>query len=199
MFPVHKIVVPPALRNVPNGEVPARLLVNVKPYGQLFWKAAVAYNNLVEAAKKDGIILGHVGAYRSLDQQVALFKTRYSRKPTGRVPAVTRVWNGDVWHLRKGCAPAATPGKSNHGLAIAVDLCEMVGKRPISLTMVGRRWLLSNAEKYGWCWEVADPGSPNFELWHLVCWDAGKVPVDEPMKPASRPKRLNRRERRGLG
>lgn len=198
MFPVHKIVVPPALRNVPNGEIPARLLVNVKPYGQLFWKAAVAYENLVKAAKADGITLGHVGAYRSLDQQVALFKARYSRKPTGRVPSVTRIWNGDVWHLKKNCAPAASPGKSNHGLALAVDLCEMVGKRPVALSNMARRWLVSNAEKYGWCWEVADPTNPNFELWHLVCWDAAKVPVEEPVKPAARPKRLTRHERRGL-
>lgn len=199
MFPVHKIVLPPALRNVPNGEVPARLLVNVKPYGQLFWKAAVAYNNLVEAAKADGINLGHVGAYRSLDQQVALFKARYSKKPTGRVPSVTRVWNGDVWHLKKNCAPSATPGKSNHGFGISVDLCDMVGKRPVSLSNMTRRWLVSNAEKYGWCWEVADPTNPNFELWHLVCWDAAKVPVEEPLKPATRPKRLTRHEKRGIG
>lgn len=198
MFPVHKIVLPPALRQVGNGEVPARLLTNLKPYGQLFWKAAVAYQRLLDAAAKDGFQFSHVGAYRSLDQQVALFKARYSRKPTGRVPAVTRVWNGDVWHLRKNCAPAASPGRSNHGYAIAVDLCELAGKKPVPLGPNARRWLLSNAEKYGWCWEVADPSNPNFELWHLVCWDAGSLNPDEPVKPASRPKRLNRRERKGL-
>lgn len=198
MFPVHKIILPPKLRDCPNGEVPAHLLVNLKPYGQLFWRAAIAYQNLVEAGAKDGYRFSHVGAYRPLDQQVALFKARYSKKPTGRIPSVTRVWNGEVWHLKKNCAPSATPGKSNHGLGIAIDLCELAGNKPVSLGPNARKWLLTNAEKYGWCWEVADPSNPNFELWHLVAWDCGKIPVDEPVKPASRPKRLNRRERRGL-
>lgn len=197
MFPVHKIIMPLRLREVPNGEVPARLLANLKPYGQLFRPAARSYNELVKAGAEAGFTFSHVGAYRSLSQQVSLFKTRYAKKPTGRVPEVTRVWNGDVWYLRKGMAPAATPGKSNHGFGLAIDLCELAGKKPVPLGPNARKWLLSNAEKYGWCWEVADPSSPNFEVWHLVCWDAGDL--DKGTEPARRVKRLNRAQRKGTG
>ena len=197
MFPVHKIILPPLLRQVPNGEVPARLLTNVKPYGQLFWKAAVAYDRLVQAGAEAGFRFSHVGAYRSYTEQERLFRARYSRKKTGRVPEVTRVWNGDVWYLRKGMAPSATPGKSNHGLGLAVDLCELAGKKPVPLGVNARKWLISNAETYGWCWEVADPSSPNFEAWHLVCWDAASINPDEPVKPARRTRRLNKNELRG--
>jgi D-alanyl-D-alanine carboxypeptidase len=196
MYPVHKIIMPLRLREVPNGELPARLLANLKPYGQLFRPAARAYLDLVEAGARDGFTFSHVGAYRSLTQQVSLFKTRYSRKPTGRVPQVTRVWNGDVWYLKKGMAPAASPGKSNHGYGLAIDICEIVNKKPVSLGPDARKWLLANAERYGWCWEVADPYNPNFELWHLVCWNAGNLPEAE---PATRVKRLNRQQKRGIG
>ena len=198
MFPVHKIVLPPLLRQVPNGEVPARMLTNVKPYGQLFWKAAVAYDRLVQAGNDAGFTFSHVGAYRSLTEQERLFKARYAPKPTGRNPEVTRVYNGKRWWLRKGMAPSASPGKSNHGLGLAVDLCEVAGKKPVPLGVNARKWLISNAETYGWCWEVADPASPNFEVWHLVCWDAGAINPDLPPKSARRTRRLNKNELRGV-
>lgn len=171
-YPVLPIVMPTDLAGVTNGKLPAKLLRNIKaPNGQLHALAATAWNCLQLAAYFDGIELRHVGAYRPLSEQMALFNNRYANKPTGRTPQVTRTYQGATWYLKKGMAAAGTPGTSNHGLGLAVDVADCSGKRLAWL--LGDGFATSKALKFGFTWEVKDSKNPNAEAWHLryVCGD----------------------------
>lgn len=172
LYPVLPIIMPTDLAGVPNGKLPAKLLRNIKaPNGQLHSLAATAWNAMQLAAYFDGIELKHVGAYRPLSEQMALFNNRYSLSPTGRKPQVTRTYLGKTWYLKKGMSPAGVPGTSNHGIGLAIDIASASGKRLAWL--LGDSFATSNALKYGFTWEVADPKNPNFEQWHIryVCGD----------------------------
>jgi LAS superfamily LD-carboxypeptidase LdcB len=172
LYPVLPIIMPSDLAGVPNGKLPAKLLRGIKaPNGQLHSLAATAWNAMQLAAYFDGIELKHVGAYRPLSEQMALFNNRYALSPTGRRPQVTRTYQGKTWYLKKGMAPAGVPGTSNHGIGLAIDISGASGKRLAWL--LGDGFATSNALKYGFTWEVADPKNPNFESWHLryVCGD----------------------------
>ena len=165
-YPVLPIIMPSDLEGQKNGEISAALLRDIKaPNGKLHSLAATAWNALQLAAYFDGIELKHVGAYRPLSQQVALFKTRYEDKPNFRKPQVTRKYDGKVWWLKQGYAPSATPGNSTHGLGLAIDVASASGKRLDWL--LGDGYTTSEALKYGFTWAVADPKNPNFEPWHL--------------------------------
>jgi LAS superfamily LD-carboxypeptidase LdcB len=169
---VLPIIMPSDLAGVPNGKLPAKLLRNIKaPNGQLHSLAATAWNAMQLAAYFDGIELKHVGAYRPLSEQMALFMNRYALSPTGRKPQVTRTYQGKTWYLKKGMAPAGVPSTSNHGIGLAIDIASCSGARLAWL--VGDGFATSNALKYGFTWEVADPKNPNFEQWHIryVCGD----------------------------
>jgi LAS superfamily LD-carboxypeptidase LdcB len=71
-----------------------------------------------------------------------------------------RIYQGKLWYLKKGMAPMAVPGTSNHNWGIAIDIANASGKR--------LDWLLANADKFGFSWELQS------EPWHLryVCGDA---------------------------
>ena len=163
-YPVRPIVMPTDLTHAMNGLLPAKVLRKIGPTsGQLHRNAATAWNCLSMAAFFDKISLDHVGAYRSLSQQTALFKQRYSLTPQGR--NITRKMNGQTYYLRDGFAPSSTPGMSNHGWGLAIDIADCSGDR--------LAWLLAgNAEKFGWSWEVKN--GPQAEAWHIryVCGDA---------------------------
>lgn len=159
MYPVKKIKMPADLKGVENGKLSKKLL-KVAGKATMHHVASRAWVAMQATAKKDGVVLGNVGSYRPYAQQEALFLQRYDDKPTGRRPKVTRVWQGKTWYLRKGMAPAGTPGTSNHGWGLAID----VG----SVEHDGRlQWLVKNAGRFGFSWAVADPKDPNFEAWHL--------------------------------
>ena len=162
-YPVKKIVMPKDLARVPNGIIPANLLRKIGPTnGQLHHSAATAWNCLKMAAYFDGISLDHVGAYRTFARQTALFKQRYTLTPQSRL--ITRTWMGETYYLRDGFAPSSSPGMSNHGWGLAIDVKDCSGDR--------LKWLLAgNAKKFGWWWQVAN--GPQAEAWHLqfVCGD----------------------------
>lgn len=153
-LPVRPVRLPADLRNVENGRLDDGLLVAIKPFGRLHRVAADAWHAMRWQAHRDGIRpmkpTSAADAYRSFDQQKAAFLSRYQREP---IPgASTRTWNSEIWYLRQG-APLASPGTSNHGLGLAVDVWSSSGER--------LDWLLANAQKYGWSWEVQS------EPWHL--------------------------------
>ena len=169
-YPVLPIIMPSDLEGQKNGDLQPALLRNIKaPNGKLHSLAATAWNCLQLAAYFDGIELKHVGAYRPLTQQVALFNTRYQDTPTGRTPQVTRKYQGKTWYLKKGYAPAGTPATSNHGIGLAIDVASASGKRLEWL--LGDGFMTSNALKYGFSWEVKS--GANAEAWHIryVCGD----------------------------
>ena len=157
-YPYKKLVVPAALQAVSNGKLSGKILAPVKCGGQMWVEAAEAFNRMYDQATLSGIKLRNVGDYRSYAQQEALFKQRYSLEDTGRVPKVTRTWEGKTWLLRKGMSPSSTPGKSNHGLGLAIDL-------DVTTTKV-LDWLCTNAPTFGFYLQSDDPSSPEFEAWH---------------------------------
>ena len=128
---------------VENGEIPSNQLSDIEVLPsegsedhKLNATAAAAYNQMVDAAKKDGITWGLVSSYRPLETQKRLAKKLglYSRG-----------------------GKAAVPGTSNHGWGSAVDIDFKVGS--------GKRetlkWLKNNASRFGfstiarepWHWE----------------------------------------------
>ena len=163
-YPVRPIVMPANLKDAMNGLLRPDVLRKIGPTsGQLHRNAATAWNCLSMAAFFDKISLDHVGAYRTLGAQTTLFKQRYSLTPQGR--NITRKMNGQTYYLRDGFAPSSTPGMSNHGWGLAIDIANASGDR--------LAWLLDgNAEKFGWSWEVKN--GPQAEAWHIryVCGDA---------------------------
>lgn len=205
MYPVKKFVLPEELQGVPNGDIPPALLANIKPYGQLYWKAAAAWTAMLDAAKADGLEFSHVGALRTLKEQVALFDSRYSLKATKRIPQVTRTYKGKTYFLKEGMSPAGTPGTSKHGFACACDIAAVVAKKVVNVGSSQKHvdWLVANAGRFGWSWEVADPKNPNFEIWHLVCFDCDALPEDvlalagDRAAKIAKPKRKERKGRKG--
>lgn len=163
-YPVKKLVRPKELEGIPNGKLPLRVLWPIKGGGKLFKSAAKAYNEMYREAKKVGVVLVPVArGYRSYDEQLVLFVDRYSEKPTGRIPRVTRQFQGKTWYLKKGKSPSATPGTSTHGDGLAQDI-------NVSDPKVFA-WLCENAPKFDFYLQgkpTLPDGRPNpeYEAWH---------------------------------
>jgi LAS superfamily LD-carboxypeptidase LdcB len=157
-YPVLPVVLPSDIARATNGKLPARALKAITGGSTLHHRAAAAWEVMVQAAAADGVELRHVGAYRSHEQQVAMFRDRYQATPTGS--KVTRRWNGVTYYLKPGKAPSATPGSSNHGWGLAIDIASVGSGERLP-------WLIANAGRFGFTWEVADPSNPNFEAWHI--------------------------------
>lgn len=155
-FPVVKVKLCSHLKGVKAGELTSDLLKTIEK-GRLHHCAADAYEAMDEAANAAGIDLSPTSSadtYRSLEMQEYGFFQRYTDKPNKRLmKQKPRIYKGRAWYLRKGMAPMAVPGTSNHNLGIAVDIANASGKR--------LEWMLANAHKYGFSWEVQS------EPWHL--------------------------------
>ena len=155
-FPVVKVKLCSHPKGVKAGELTSDLLKTIEK-GRLHHCAADAYEAMDEAANAAGIDLSPTSSadtYRSLEMQEYGFFQRYTDKPNKRLMRQKpRIYKGRAWYLRKGMAPMAVPGTSNHNLGIAVDIANASGKR--------LEWMLANAHKYGFSWEVQS------EPWHL--------------------------------
>ncbi|MEW9533119.1 D-alanyl-D-alanine carboxypeptidase family protein [Microbispora sp. NPDC049125] len=121
----------------PNGLLPTSILCPLPQRGEeLRADAAIAFADLnIAYQRRFGRPICVSDSYRSLGEQQA------------------------VYYQRPGLA--ATPGKSNHGLGLAVDLCGGVQIfRSVQFT-----WLETNGKRYGWIhpdWAYHSP----FEPWH---------------------------------
>ena len=160
LLPIKKIVLPSNLVGVEADKLPSTMLIKVAGGGFLHPKAAKAWNALVAKAASDGIELKPTSAgdlYRSYEVQKRGFLTRYQTEPIEG--ASTRKFENKVWYLKKGNAPLASPGTSNHNLGIAIDVANAHGKV--------LNWMKANIEAYGFSWELQE------EAWHirLVCGD----------------------------
>lgn len=164
MLPIAAVVLPADLAGVRNGELPDALLEPVPGWGtgqRLHRVAARSWRQMLVAAHADGVPLTCTGTYRSLTEQHDLFLDRYS--PTYIAGQSSKRWNGRTWWLKPGNATAATPGKSNHGLGLAVDAgAELDGDpAPESIDKHTLDWLLAHAPGFGWSWELQS------EPWHI--------------------------------
>ncbi|MCB0998688.1 MAG: M15 family metallopeptidase [Ilumatobacteraceae bacterium] len=124
--------VPAELQMYGNGRIPAGVL---QPIGQgghvLYAPAAEAWQQAVQAAAADGIDLRITDSYRTYDQQVDLVERKglYSQGGYG-----------------------ATPGTSNHGWGLAVDV-DVTDPATLS-------WMRANGHRFGYVEAV--PREP----WH---------------------------------
>lgn len=176
-LPIKPVRRPLDLVGKQNGKLPAKVLSTVKPEATLHHKAARAWTAMRVAAKKDGVILDHVGDYRTYDQQVALFVSRYSTTPTST--GEVKVWNGRRYWRKPGVASAAVPGTSNHGWGLAIDAALRVNGQTVTITAdpdgpgpvkSGLAWLLKNADRYGFSWELQS------EPWHIRYYAGARLP-----------------------
>lgn len=160
-LPISKVTLPAALVGVANGKLDTDTLEACDiPGVKLEATAARAWRALNAAAAARGFKLRTTGAYRSYDAQVELFLSRYVTKELAGRP--TKTWNGVKYWQKPNTAMAATPGTSNHGLGLAIDLAEEndgdKGVEFVSPMLV--LWLRDNAHLYGISAE------DNSEVWH---------------------------------
>ncbi|WP_298176885.1 peptidoglycan-binding protein, partial [Saccharomonospora sp.] len=97
-------------------------------------------------------------AYRSFDDQVAMLKLNYTRVSRGRSLSSDRSYGGSTWAKKPGRPLTASPGYSNHGNGLAVD----IHPGPI------QTWLKANAGRFGWVNDV--PSEP----WHFSYLNPGR-------------------------
>lgn len=102
-----------------NGHVPADALVSIGGGHRLHAPAAAAYEQMVDAAAADGIAIGITDSYRDFHTQEHLARTKGLYSQGGL---------------------AATPGHSNHGWGLAVDL---------DLDARAQQWMRENGHRFG--------------------------------------------------
>lgn len=124
--------VPTELRQYGNGKVPAAALSELQglPGHRLWAPAARSFEAMRSAAAVDGVTIGMTDSYRDFDTQVDLVRRKGLYSQGGL---------------------AATPGTSNHGWGIAVDL---------KLDSTAQAWMRANGSRYGFVEDV--PREP----WH---------------------------------
>ena len=195
--PYIPLTLPSALIAHKNGQLPESMLARVNTGGRMYAPVAEQFNKMYDAALAAGFKLRNVGDYRSFQRQVDLFLDRHSTTDYGRVPQVSRSYEGKTWFLKPGKAPAATPdptGKrgSNHGWGLAIDLAyEHNGK----LTGMGGAcfdWLCDNAPKYGFYLQTADRKSKYWEAWHWQYCLGDALPDGSPAPTVTTLKEENR-------
>ncbi len=172
-LPKQKIVKPRTVRAYDNGQIPSDELVECglgkgfllsKPAARAFGALKKFYET-----HEDGIQLSATGCYRSYKDQVALFQQRFSDV---RIPGqLVKSFNGKKYWLKKGVAQAATPGTSNHGYGLAIDLCLLKDGKKVSLTPQVINLLKGNAHDFGFSWEL------DSEPWHIVYFSGDVVPA----------------------
>ena len=127
-----RITVPAALRQFGNGRIPASALTSIGiGIHRLYAPASQAFTQMRAAAATEGVQIGVTDSYRSYATQVDLARRKGLYK------------NGGL---------AATPGTSNHGWGMAVD---------VDTNSRGTQWLRAHASRFGfatiprepWHWE----------------------------------------------
>jgi len=165
-YPKRPVKLPADLKGVKPGELPETLLRPIEGKGKLHHLAADAYEAMDEAANADGIDLSptsQADTYRSLAVQEYGFFQRHTLTPKRKqAKQKPRIYKGKAWYLKKGYAPMAVPGTSNHNLGIAIDIANASGKR--------LEWLLANEHKFGFSHEL------DSEPWHIRYTEGDDVP-----------------------
>lgn len=168
---LRTVTYPSELAGKTNGKLPTNILVTI-PFpgggsGVFCTTAARAFAALLDAMDKAGFRMMSVGGYRSYEQQVTLFTSRYAI-----VDYDTGIkWNGHWW-LHVSGAVAAIPGTSNHGWGLADDMGENLDgdPSPESISQSAVDWLVRNADRYGISAELRS------EAWHWRYYKGDSVP-----------------------
>ncbi|KGM13839.1 M15 family metallopeptidase [Cellulomonas bogoriensis] len=123
--------VPQELIAYGNGRIPAHALAGIEGTNHKLWEpAARSFEALRDAAKRDGVTIGITDSYRTYESQVDLVRRKGLYSQGGL---------------------AASPGTSNHGWGLALDL---------RLDAKAQSWMRANAKDFGFIEDV--PREP----WH---------------------------------
>ena len=149
-----------------NGRIPAKNLAalplafsNKREQEHLTKNAyASLVRMMLRAVADTGSYFSVWDAYRSMDEQVAMLKRNYTRVSRGRYKSSDRSYGGSTWAKKPGRPLTASPGYSNHGNGLAVDI------HPAAI----QSWLKSNAGRFGWVNDV--PSEP----WHWSYLNPGR-------------------------
>lgn len=192
-LPYMKLVVPTALKQYKNGQLPESVLGKVKTGGRMYLPVAEEFNKLYDAALAAGFKLRNVGDYRSFEGQLSMFMDRYTTTDQGRKPQVTRQYEGKTWYLKPGKAPSAAPDPtgtkgSNHGWGLAIDLGYEVNGKLTSMGGACFDWMCANAPKWGFYLQTDNRQSKEFEAWHWQYCLGDSKPDGKPyVAPAGAP------------
>lgn len=178
-LPIKSVVFPSTLRGKENGKLPSDILETIGVPGALMEKtAARAFRAMLAEMRKGGFDPRQVGHYRTFQQQLNLFLSRYQEASQATFNATSsahrKQWNdapkngyNSIYWVKKLIngrypATAATPGASNHGWGLALDLAEEydTDSAPDSIRSQWVQWLVTNAARYGISAELQS------EPWH---------------------------------
>ena len=115
--------------------------------------AAKAYLQMVDAAKKDGVVWKITDSFRPLKIQCNILDWDHFAK------------TGKKKKIKTAGTPVAFPGNSNHGWGSAVDLGAKYGDKV-------HTWLTDNAAKFGFSNPFKDPRT---EPWHWEHVESAKA------------------------
>lgn len=177
-IPQTDVTVPTFLVGAPNGELPDDWLrspeLSTWLSRKLFVPVSYAMQAMHLAAAEDEVLLRTTGRYRTYDQQVTLFRSRYKPGIESDTGHGFKLWDSDDdgtrerWYLQthpvtgRPYAMAATPGTSNHGLGLADDIAEQddLDVELESIDDVTLQWLKDHAGDFGFALDV------HSERWH---------------------------------
>jgi hypothetical protein len=195
------VTLPKVLDGVENGKIPDDLLAPIvsgrswralkpaAPIFALFFAAVYA-----ETGRTLSIIKGSGNAYRTFARQDEMFRERHRVCKGGPFRYLKKLWCRLV-----GMAASAIPGFSNHGWALACDLCWVVDGVDMPITALDRVRLRSIAARFG----IYD--TVRSENWHWVIRDLDVLTgvIDNPIiiepAPAGRVDATSTADRPWLG
>lgn len=179
-LPIRPLIMPSTLKGQQNGKLPDNLLVKIGVgSARMEITASRAFKAMFAEARKAGFDPRHVGDYRPFEAQLNLFLARYQpatfttysltskahRKIWGQ--ASQHGYQTKYWVKKKNPngsypATAATPGNSNHGWGLALDIAQELDGDPApeSISQNFVQWLINNAHRYGISAELQS------EPWH---------------------------------
>jgi D-alanyl-D-alanine carboxypeptidase len=145
------------LGHFPYGQAPASALVEIAPGQRLQRDAARELLAMLEAARRDGVNLVVLSAFRSIEQQQSLF---FDVKSERNQSALERA------------RVSAPPGFSEHSSGYAVDLGDAraaaTNLSPSFDTTAAFQWLQANAHRYHFTLSFPrnNPQGVSYEPWH---------------------------------
>lgn len=187
-LPVVSVTLSSSLVWQSNGQLDSSLLVNIHPKGLLHRQTARAWHALVAECGRIGLPLTFTygGCYRTYDSQYNLFMSRYTQVSYASYLLLSsskrKTWlrNGQntYWKLKDGYAMAAVPGRSNHGLGIAIDTAfdrdPSDGLGPDDASGISGHpqfaWFRDNIWRFGFSFEVQS------EPWHIRYFAGDNIP-----------------------
>lgn len=179
-LPIRPLVMPSTLKGQQNGKLSDHLLVKIGVgSARMEITASRAFKAMFAEARKAGFDPRHVGDYRPFEQQLSLFLARYQPATFTTYGLTSRahrkIWNQadqygyktKYWVKKKNPngsypATAASPGNSNHGWGLALDIAQEIDGDPApeSISQNFVNWLIQNAHRWGISAELQS------EPWH---------------------------------